>query len=40
MVMASFFDGTVTFSDEEILDESLSFREGDGVLVGPPVPAP
>ena len=38
--MASFFDGTVTFSDEKILGESLSFREGDGELVGPPVPAP
>ena len=40
MVMASFFGGTVTFSDEKILGKSLSFREGDGVLVEPPVPAP
>ena len=40
MVMASFFDGTVTFSDEKILGDSRSFREGDGELVGPPVPAP
>ena len=38
--MASFLDGPVTFSDEKILGESLSFREGDGELVGPPVPAP
>ena len=38
--MASFFDGTVTFSEEKILGESLSFREGDGELVGPLVPAP
>ena len=30
----------MTFSDEKVLGESLSFREGDGVLVGPPVPAP
>ena len=30
----------MTFSDEKVLGESLSFREGDGELVGPPVPAP
>ena len=38
--MASFFGGTVTFSEEKILGDSHSFREGDGELVGPPVPAP
>ena len=38
--MASFFDRTVTFSGEKILGEFLSFREGDGELVGPPAPAP